>query len=170
MKRSVKLVLYFLSIVALLVGAYIIFFFQENKEKEKEKDKNEFIISSEQPQKKESIKVPLSSYWTGLGLKTEEKQKTRPIAVMINNIKAAQPLCGVSKADVLCEMIVEGGITRVVAIFHGETNVREIGSVRSARPCFINFANGFDSILMHIGGSEQADEMMEKGAIDHFNL
>ncbi|MDR2421397.1 MAG: DUF3048 domain-containing protein [Oscillospiraceae bacterium] len=80
----------------------------------------------------------------------------RPIAIMLNNRKIAQPQLGVSKADILVETLVEGGITRMLAIFQDVGDVGEIGSVRSARPYYIDIAQGFDAIYIHAGGSADA--------------
>lgn len=50
--------------------------------------------------------------------------ESRPYAVMINNIQVAMPQCGTSHADIMYEVLAEGGITRMMAIFsnlEGET-------------------------------------------------
>ena len=41
----------------------------------------------------------------------------RPIAVMINNIKDSLPQSGISGADLMYEMVTEGGITRMMAVY-----------------------------------------------------
>ena len=62
--------------------------------------------------------------------------KSRPYAVMINNIKEARPLqSGLQDAYIIYEIIAEGGVTRLLALFH-DTNTERIGSVRSARHYF----------------------------------
>ena len=49
------------------------------------------------------------------GLPIEEKWvNARPIAVMLNNVKEAQPQLGQSQADIIYEVLVEGGITRML--------------------------------------------------------
>ena len=53
---------------------------------------------------------------TGLDDLSEEAKGKRPVAVMINNIKAALPQYGISQADLMFECIVEGGITRMMAV------------------------------------------------------
>ena len=60
-------------------------------------------------------------------------EKNRPVAVMLNNLKAAQPQLGVSQADIIYEVPAEGGITRMLALYQSVEGVGEIGSVRSAR-------------------------------------
>ncbi len=81
---------------------------------------------------------------------------TRPIAVMINNHKAAQPNhAGLQDAYLVYEIIVEGGITRMMAVYKDQTT-EKIGSVRSARHYFIDYALENDAIYVHFGGSEPA--------------
>jgi hypothetical protein len=94
----------------------------------------------------------------------------RPTAVMINNLKQAQPLLGISRADVVYECLVEGGITRLMALYQDPTAIPVIGSVRSARPYYIHLAAGHDAVYVHAGGSEQALAMLKGGALDSFNL
>ncbi len=106
---------------------------------------------------------------TGLDMDVEYV-KNRPYAIMINNIDLAQPLLGVSQADVMYECLVEGGITRILAVFQTPKEVTQIGSIRSARPDFINLAQGLDAIFFHIGGSSQAQQMLENTSIDSFDL
>ena len=57
----------------------------------------------------------------------------RITAVMVNNIVAARPQRGLSKADILFEIKVEGGITRFMPVFTDYQDIGEIGPVRSGR-------------------------------------
>ena len=52
-----------------------------------------------------------------------EPMLQRPVAVMLNNIVAAMPQHGVSQADILYEVLAEGGITRCVGIY---TNLESV--------------------------------------------
>ena len=91
------------------------------------------------------------------GLPTEiDLSNNRPLAIMINNISAALPQLGISEADILYEMLVEGGITRMLAIFQDATGAGTIGSIRSARPYYVDVAQSYDAIYIHAGGSDQA--------------
>lgn len=89
----------------------------------------------------------------------------RPYAIMINNISSAQPQLGVSKADIIFEIVVEGGITRMMAFFQDVTDVGEIGSIRSARPYFVRIAFGYNAIYIHAGGSNDAYIVMKSTGI-----
>ncbi len=81
---------------------------------------------------------------------------SRPVGVMINNIYDALPQVGVGKADIIVECLAEGGITRLFALFAEYRDLGVIGSVRSSRPYYIDFAQTFDAIYVHAGGSEDA--------------
>lgn len=80
----------------------------------------------------------------------------RPYAIMINNISVAQPQVGVSNADIIYEVLAEGGITRMMAIFDSVKGIDKIGSMRSLRPYYLSISMSYDAITVHAGGSEQA--------------
>ncbi len=80
----------------------------------------------------------------------------RPYAVMLNNIRVSTPQAGISGADIIYETLAEGGITRLMAIYQDITGIECIGSVRSARPYFVDIAEGYDAIYIHAGGSDGA--------------
>jgi len=92
---------------------------------------------------------------TGMPI-SEEWANRRPIAVMINNLKAALPQHGVSQADIIYEVLAEGGITRMLAVYQRVEGVGDIGSVRSSRPYYLELALGLDAVYLHAGGSEDA--------------
>lgn len=80
----------------------------------------------------------------------------RPFAVMLNNLSKALPQVGVSKADVIYEIVAEGGITRMMAVFQDLEGVGDLACVRSARDYYVSLAYGHDAIFIHAGGSPQA--------------
>ena len=96
----------------------------------------------------------------------------RPVAVMFNNLEKALPQLGVGQADVIYEIVAEGGITRMMALYQDLEGVGDLGSIRSARDYYVNLAYGHDAIYIHAGGSPQAYEAI-KGwgvtAIDFVN-
>jgi len=93
----------------------------------------------------------------------------RPYAFVVNNIRIATPQVGVSKADMIFECPVEGGITRMVAVYQDITDVGVIGSIRSARPYLIDIALSFDPVFVHAGGSDQAYADMNTKGVLHFD-
>ena len=85
------------------------------------------------------------SYLTGEPV-SETIGKQRPYAIMINNIDVSLPQSGVSQAEMIYEAQVESGITRLMAVFQDVDNIEKIGSIRSARHYYIDFANDNDAI------------------------
>lgn len=57
----------------------------------------------------------------------------RVIAVKVDNHPNARPQSGVEQADAVWELLVEGGLTRFIALFH-HTDVDYVGPIRSGRP------------------------------------
>jgi len=86
------------------------------------------------------------------------KSRARPIAVVLNNLAEALPLNGVSKADIIYEYPVEGGLTRTLALFQDVSDVQKVGSIRSARHYTVQIAHAYDAILVAAGRSPQAQE------------
>lgn len=97
---------------------------------------------------------------TGLPME-EEWINARPVAVMLNNLVAAQPQLGQSKADIIYEVLAEGGITRMLAVYQSVEGVGMIGSVRSARTYYLELALGHDAVYLHAGGSPDAYEKIK---------
>jgi hypothetical protein len=82
----------------------------------------------------------------------KDKENDRPVAVMINNISIAQKVqTGLTEADIIYETEVEGGITRLMAVFKDISKVEKIGTVRSARYPYIDLAMGHGAIYVHHG-------------------
>ena len=83
--------------------------------------------------------------------------KKRPYAIMINNIEYAfRNQKGTSKADIIYEALAEGGITRMMAVYEDVSKVKKIGSVRSARHYYVQFAKEWDAIFCHFGHTKYA--------------
>ena len=99
----------------------------------------------------ENVFVPPNSRLTGLPV-TEEAVNRRPLAVVINNIHRALPQSGISSADIIYEVLSEGDVTRLVAIFQSYVP-EKIGPVRSARDYFVDFAFNHDAVFIHHGAS-----------------
>lgn len=77
----------------------------------------------------------------------------RPIGVMVDNNEAAAPQAGLDRADVVIEALVEGGITRFMAIYESQ-DAERIEPVRSARTPFLHWALECDAIYAHVGSAE----------------
>ena len=91
------------------------------------------------------------------GLPTEKDISIkRPVSIMVNNLEASLPQSGIYNADILWECLAEGGITRLMMISTEYEKLPKVGSVRSARDYYIDFAESYDCIFIHAGGSEYA--------------
>jgi hypothetical protein len=90
------------------------------------------------------------------GLPVEQVVTQRPFAVMINNLAPARPQSGLTKADTVWELLAEGGITRLVAIFQSQDFADPIGPIRSIRPYFIEVGELYGGVLVHAGASNDA--------------
>lgn len=98
----------------------------------------------------------------------EEIAINRPYAIMLNNIKDANPQSGIEEAAILYESLVEGGITRLMGVFE-ELNPERIGSVRSARQYFVSIADEYDGILVSFGESSYATEKIAELKVDQLS-
>jgi len=95
---------------------------------------------------------------TGLQKGPDYPEGQRITAVMVNNMANsayhnARPQNGLSSADVLIEIKVEGGITRFCALFTDYKDVPEICPVRSARDQFFQLILPMQAMYVHIGES-----------------
>ena len=110
----------------------------------------------------------MRSYLSGLPV-DEKIGNRRPVAIMLNNLEAAQPMSGVSYADVVYEYVVEGAITRLMGVFENYDDLDKIGSVRSCREYFVYTALEFDAIYMHFGQAAYAVELLGKDYVNNLN-
>lgn len=93
----------------------------------------------------------------GTTVKKKSDTTLQVVGVMIDNHPDAYPQAGVSKAKIVYETMVEGGITRYFAIYDGKQNIAEVGPVRSARLYFLDWIQEYgNGLYVHSGGSPQA--------------
>lgn len=85
----------------------------------------------------------------------------RPLGVMIENSLDARPQSGLTTADVVYEAVVEGGITRFMAMFYCDAAAAGnlmLAPVRSARIHFVNLISEYDGLYNHVGGAGNCDD------------
>lgn len=109
----------------------------------------------------------MRSTLTGLWVPDEIGMK-RPYAIQFNNFKSVRNQWGIGEADIVYEALVEGGITRLLAIGENFTSDR-IGSVRSARHYYVSFADEYDSIYIHYGKTKYAVKKLKELGIDNLD-
>lgn len=98
----------------------------------------------------------------------DEDSDERPIAVMIDNYIGDAKHAGLQDSYLNYEILVEGGITRIMAIYK-DKDVSLIGPVRSARHYFLDYAAESDAIYAHYGWSPYTKDDIEKLKIDNID-
>lgn len=109
---------------------------------------------------------------TGIYELEETARNKRPVAIMINNMDVAQKVqTGLNQADMIYECYVEGGITRLMAVYYDLSKVEKIGTIRSARYTFVQLAEGLGAAYIH-NGSDQVytKPYMRELGIDRIDL
>lgn len=126
---------------------------------ETEKGQVEEKESEQKEEVKEEAKAPEFKIFNG---------NDRPIAFMIDNNKNAQPQASLNSTYLVYEIIVEGGESRLMALFKGKV-ADEVGPIRSARHYFIDYAMENDALYAHLGMSPQAQATFQEFGIQHIN-
>lgn len=116
-------------------------------------------VEEKESEQKEEVKSPVFEIFNG---------NDRPIAFMIDNNKNAQPQASINSTYMVYEIIVEGGESRLMALFKGK-DADVVGPIRSARHYFIDYAMENDALYAHLGMSPQADAAFTEFGIDHIN-
>ncbi len=91
-----------------------------------------------------------------------------PVAVMIDNHVQARPHIGLNDACIIYETLVEGGITRLMAVY-GHGGVKQVGPVRSARTYYLDWASEYNALYAHAGGSPEALQLIRTYGILDMN-
>lgn len=149
-----------IALVTLIFFVFSIYFYLSKKtSSDQEAVENKPFVEQVKEQFKEKPKPIAINPLNGVQVfdpKTAENLKRFPIGVMVNNAVPARPQSGLHQADLIYEIVAEGGITRYLALFLSETpNI--VGPIRSVREYYLPFVkeNG-NASLMHIGYSPQA--------------
>lgn len=159
MAKSTKILVIILVILILVAGGLFAYKYY----KDKTSNSNVIDLGSEKitEEKKDEPKVEEKTVQIYKG--TE-----RPIAVMIDNHKAALPQGGLNNAYMVYEIIVEGGESRLMALFKGQ-DLEKIGPVRSSRHYFLDYALENDAIYVHFGWSPQAESDISSLGVNNIN-
>ena len=120
-------------------------------------------VNEDLPPEEGMVRSRLTNEWV-----SEEVGALRPLAVMVPNDKSALPQYNLSNADLLYECLVEGEITRLMAVYGEWTELERVGNIRSWRDYFIYWAFEWDAIYVHAGGPFYIDEVV--GRKDTHNL
>lgn len=144
-----------LGVLIITIIAIVVCLNLDNDTKEEIKDETK---KEEKPKVEEKIKI------------LDLDSNSRPYAVMINNIKTVWGYqSGLQDAYLVYEIIVEGGYTRLMALYK-DVNLDRIGSVRSSRHYFLDYALENDAIYVHFGWSPQAQSDISNLGVNNINF
>lgn len=124
----------------------------------------ETVTDDDIPPQEGMVRSKLTNEWVSADVGT-----LRPLAVMIPNDKSALPQYNISNADILYECLVEGEITRLMAIYGDWTKLERVGNIRSCRDYFVYWAFEWDSIYCHAGGPFYIDEVIGRSDTNNIN-
>jgi len=97
----------------------------------------------------------------GLCVNSKEETNPWPVALMIDNHPDSWPQYGLSAAPLVYSTLVEGGNTRLMAVYAGD-EAEKIGPIRSARPYYVSWAKEINALYGHSGGSTEAIEKIRE--------
>jgi hypothetical protein len=86
------------------------------------------------------------------------------LAAKIDNHEQARPQLALERTDLVFEELVEGGLTRYVAVWQSDIPAL-VGPVRSIRPMDPDIVAPFGGIIAYSGGQQQFIDMMEATAV-----
>ena len=159
MKKKKKVIIVLSIIISLIMIVLVGYIFISKNNKAKPKEIKEVKVEKKK-KVKEKKKVQI----------IDLDSNTRPIAVMINNISTVWGYqSGLQDAYLVYEIIVEGGYTRLMAVFK-DKNLDRIGSVRSSRHYFLDYALESDAVYVHFGFSPQAQNDIGALGVNNINF
>lgn len=137
---------------------------ENTEEKAPAEQTTDIVAEDEVPPEEGMVRSKLTNEWV-----TADIGSLRPLAVMIPNDKSALPQYNISEAEILYECLVEGEITRLMAIYEDWTNLERVGNIRSCRDYFVYWAFEWDTIYIHAGGPFYIDEVIGRKDTNNIN-
>lgn len=101
---------------------------------------------------------------TGLDPESPALVERPAVAVKVENNPVAYPLSGLEDAEIVFEELVEGGITRFMAIYHCN-DAKKVGPVRSARVVDPGIMIPITRILAAAGGNDIVRKELKKARV-----
>ena len=136
---------------------------QQAEPEKKEEEESQVVQGAEVVQEG----VPANqNLLTGIGDLSEVAIGKRPVAVMVNNVQKAMPQYGVSQADLIFEIPVEGDATRFMALYGDYTKVPQVCPIRSCRYYFPALSQGFDAFYVNWGIDDTIADYLEALDLD----
>lgn len=160
--KIIKIVLVIIVMILIIAGA--VFIIKNNKKDTdtgsngEQTASNENAIHTSGDEKDEKVDI------------IDINSKTRPYAIVVNNTPVAVKVqTGLNKAYIVYEIPTEGNTSRLMALYKDVEDDCTIGTIRSARHNFIDYALESDAIFVHYGWSHYAEADEKKGSINYIN-
>ena len=156
-KKSGMKIFVIVLILLILIAGILLAMKIFNKDDVIETGNSNDTVNNEENNEPKVIKVPNTLSGT-----------SRPIAIMIDNNIKAMPQAGLEQADIVYELIVEGGETRLMLILQ-DKDLSKVGPIRSSRHDFLDYALENDAIYVHYGWSPQAKSDISSLGVNNIN-
>ena len=112
----------------------------------------------------------LAAVWPLTGLPAPETTPDHPVIIVkIDNTAASSPQAGLGKADMVVEELVEGGITRLAAMFYSELPTKA-GPVRSARASDIGVVTPTHAVLVASGMAPPTVARLNAAKVKYYTM
>jgi len=112
----------------------------------------------------------LAAVWPLTGLSAPEETPDHPVMIVkIDNTAASDPQAGLGKADMVVEELVEGGITRLAAMFYSKLPTRA-GPVRSARASDIGVVTPTHAVLVASGMAPATVRRLNAAKVRYYTM
>ena len=155
MKNKKVLIGIFVALV--IIGIIAGFIFGKNTKKEnsennepKTAEENQIDVTPEPESKEEKVDI------------VDLKSTDRPFAISVNNTPVAVKVQeGLNKAFLVYELPTEGGTSRILAVYKDIKSLT-VGTIRSARHNFVDYALESDAIFVSFGWSHYAEDDLKK--------
>lgn len=101
--------------------------------------------------------------------KSQEQPPDNPVfLVKIENTDAGKPQFGLNQADLVIEELVEGGITRIAALYYSKLPTK-VGHVRSSRTTDIGLAKPVGATIVASGGAKKTLEDIKDSGLPYYS-
>ncbi len=116
-----------------------------------------------------AVAEPVTAPLTGVLDESGASGRRPALSVKIDNAPKARPQVGLDMADLVFEEVVEGGVTRFIAVFHSSAP-DEAGPVRSVRPMDPKIVSALGGLVAYSGGIPEYVAMMGRAPVQDVNI
>jgi hypothetical protein len=112
----------------------------------------------------------LAAVWPLTGLPAPDQSPNHPVMIVkIDNTFASDPQIGLGSADMVVEELVEGGITRLAAMFYSKLPAKA-GPVRSARASDIGVVTPTHAVLVASGMAPDTVRRLNDAHVRYYTM